>query len=91
VSDEYKDRGVAVVGIFVEDTDAKAREFVRAHKIRFPSGADWRLALARPLGYRGMPYTVVISPKGEVARKFTGPMPKADLVATIEDLLKQRK
>jgi hypothetical protein len=39
----------------------------------------------------GMPYTVVISPRGEVARTFTGPMPKIDLVATIEDLLRQRR
>lgn len=75
------------VGIFVEDTDAKAREFLKAHPVSFPHGTDWQLTIARPLGFRGMPYTVVISPRDEVARRFFGPVEKVDLVATIRELL----
>jgi hypothetical protein len=30
----------------------------------FPTGYDWPLALAKPLGFRAMPYTVVISQQG---------------------------
>lgn len=75
------------MGIFVEDTEAKAREFLRDHLVSFPYGADWQLTIARPLGFRGMPYTVVISPQGDVARRFFGPVEEADLVATIEGLL----
>jgi hypothetical protein len=41
-----------------------------------------------------MPYTLVVSPRGEVARRFTGPVSKAlckaDLIATIEGLLTPR-
>lgn len=50
----------------------------------FPTGYDWSLSLAGALGFRGMPYTVVISPLGEIARRFTGPVTEADLVAAIE-------
>lgn len=75
------------VGVFVEDTEAKAREFLKAHPVSFPHGADWQLTIARPLGFRGMPYTVVISPRDEVARRFFGPVKEADLVATIRGLL----
>lgn len=78
---------MAFVGVFVEDTEAKAREFLKAHPVSFPHGTDWQLTLARPLGFRGMPYTVVISPRDEVARRFFGPVEEADLVATIRGLL----
>lgn len=68
------------------DTEARAREFVRTHPMSFPVGHDWSLKVATPLGFRGMPYTVVISPGGELARRFVGPVSEADLVAAIEPL-----
>ncbi len=78
------------MGIFVQDTEAKAREFMRTRSASFPNGYDWQLALAKPLGFRAMPYTVVISSRGEVARRFLGPVARADLVAAIEELLASR-
>lgn len=78
------------MGIFVEDTEARAREFVRTHQVSFPNGYDWKLVLAKPLGYSRMPYTVVISQKGEIARRFIGPVTESDLVTTVEGLLAQR-
>lgn len=81
---------MAFVGIFVQDTESKAREFVKANKVSFPNGHDWNLVLAKPLGFRGMPSTAVISKKGEVALRFTGPVSETDLVAGIEKLLAQR-
>ncbi len=78
------------MNIFVEDTEAKAREFLKTHPVSFPSGYDWQLALAKPLGFRGMPYVVVISPNGEVARRFIGPVTQSDLATEIEKLLATR-
>jgi hypothetical protein len=75
------------VGIFVDDTGTDAREFLRTHRMSFPNGYDWKLVLAKPLGYRAMPYTVVISQKGEIVRRFFGPVTKADLVTTLDGLL----
>ena len=77
------------VGVFVEDTEAKAREFMKAYATTFPNGYDWALEEARPLGFRGMPYTVIISPQGEPARRLTGPVSEADLVSAIEGLLRR--
>lgn len=77
---------MAFVGIFVQDTEAEARAFRRTHPMSFPTGYDWRLALATPLGFRGMPYTVILSPDGDIARRFAGPVAEADLVAAIEAL-----
>ena len=54
----------------------------------FPHGYDWELKLATPFGFRGMPYTVVLNRKGEEGRRFSGPVSRADLVNTIETLLK---
>ena len=78
------------MGIFVEDTETNAREFLRTHPVSFLNGYDWKFVLARPLGFRGMPYTVVISQQGEVARRFFGPVTETDLVTTIDGLLPQR-
>ena len=80
---------MAFVGIFVEDTEARAREFAKAYKVSFPHGYDWELKFAKPFGFRGMPYTVVLNQKGEEGRRFTGPVSRADLVGTIEGLLKK--
>jgi hypothetical protein len=52
----------------------------------FSVGSDWALKIATPLGFRGMPYTVVISPRGEVVHRFVGPVSEVDLVAAIEPL-----
>jgi len=49
----------------------------------------WDLAVAKSFGFRGMPYTVVLSRQGEIARKFVGPVSKADLSAVIDALLNQ--
>ena len=66
------------VGVFVEDTEAKAREFMKTYPTTFPNGYGWALKEARLLGFRGMPYTVIISPQGEPARRLTGPVSEAD-------------
>ena len=76
------------VGVFVEDREDRAREFIKSQKITFPTGYDWELKLAKPLGFRGMPYTVVLDRRGGIARNFAGPISKADLTAAIEILLK---
>ncbi len=78
------------VGVFVQDTEAGAREFLRAYPMSFPTGQDRSLGLATALGFRAMPYTVVISTRGEIARRFVGPVTGTDLVATIEPLRSPR-
>lgn len=90
VYQRYKSRDVAFIGVFVEDTEANARAFLNAYSMSFPSGYDWPLAWAKPLGFRAMPYTVVISQQGQVAHRWVGPVTEVDLVATIEGLLAQR-
>ena len=76
------------IGVFVEDREYRSREFIKSQKLTFPTGYDWELKLAKPLGFRGMPYTVVVDRRGGIARNFTGPISRADLTATIDSLLK---
>jgi hypothetical protein len=80
---------VAFVGVFVEDSEPNARAFLNTYPVRFPSGYDWPLAWAKPLGFRAMPYTVAISRQGQIARRMVGPVSETDLVAIIEELLAQ--
>lgn len=90
VSRRYEDKGVRFLGVFVLDTEGRARDFLRTHRVSFPTGYDWRLDVAAPLGFRGMPYTVLISRRGQVARRFFGPIGEKELVAAIETLLTDR-
>ncbi len=73
--------------MFVQDTEARAREFLRAYPVTFPVGHDWDLVWARALGFLGMPYTVVLSPRGTIARRLHGPVTRDDLITTVAALL----
>jgi hypothetical protein len=75
------------VAVFVKDTDAQAREFLRTHPVSFPAGYDWELAVAKPLGYWGMPYTVIIAPNGEIVRQYYGVVTEDHLIGEVDTLL----
>jgi hypothetical protein len=78
------------VNVFVQDAEAKAREFLKQYPTTFPSGYDWPLAIATPLGFRGMPYTVLIGPDRKVLHKFHGEVTEAALVERIDRALTRR-
>lgn len=75
------------MNVFVQDDDTKAREFLKRYPVTFPSGYAWDLSTGRSLGFRGMPYTVVVSRDGHVARRFFGPVMGNDLRREIDSLL----
>ena len=68
----YRARDVAFDNVLVPDTDAKARDSLTRHRVSFPSGYDWDVTIATPLGLEGMPYTILIGRNGEAAHKLVG-------------------
>jgi peroxiredoxin len=84
----YRERGVEFVGIQVQDAAADARRFLRAHGATYPAGLDPRLAVANRFGFKGTPYTVVISRRGEMVARIHGSADEARLSRILEALLR---
>jgi peroxiredoxin len=72
VMERYRDRGVEIVAIHIQDTAADTRNFVRANKVTYPVALDPRLTLGNRFGFKGTPYTVVIDRKGEMVERLSG-------------------
>ena len=85
---KYRTRGVDLVSVQVQDTEADARKFLRANKATFPAGLDPRLKIANRFGFRGTPYTVVINRKGEIVAKIQGRSDEARLSRILDPLAK---
>jgi cytochrome c biogenesis protein CcmG/thiol:disulfide interchange protein DsbE len=63
---KYHAGGIELVSVHVQDTEADARHFLEVNKASYPAGLDPRLKIANRFGFRGTPYTVVISQRGEI-------------------------
>jgi peroxiredoxin len=88
VADRYKDRGVKVLAIHVQDTVRDIRSFVRAQKVTYAIGLDPRLTVGNKFGFRGTPYTVVIDRRGEIVASMHGVSAVTRLPKTLDDLVK---
>ena len=88
---KYKPLGVEFVGIQVQDTETDARKFLKAHDATYPTGLDPALKIANRFGFKGTPYTVVISRKGETMTRIQGPADEARLARAIDPLLAPAK
>ena len=85
---KYRTRGVDLVSVQVQDTEADAKKFLRANKATFPAGLDPHLKIANRFGFRGTPYTVVINRKGEIVAKIQGRSDEARLSRILDPLAK---
>ena len=87
---KYKPLGVEFVGIQVQDTETDARKFLKAHDATYPAGLDPTLKVANRFGFKGTPYTVVISRKGEMMARIHGSADEARLAKAIDPLLPKK-
>ena len=79
----YQDRGVIILGINLWDSEEAAAEFRKVFGQTYPSGPDPNGKIAIEYGVSGIPETFFITPDGEIAAKFIGPLP----ITTMETLL----
>lgn len=88
LADSYRDRGVELVAIHVQDTAADARRFARTQKVTYPIALDPRLVLGNRFGFRGTPYTVVIDRRGEMVVRLHGESAVRRLPQILDGLLR---
>ena len=68
----YKDRGVMVVGVDVQDKEEAARQFIARFGHSFPNAPDPKGKVAIDYGVYGVPETFFIDKKGRVRFKQVG-------------------
>jgi len=84
----YKDRGVVVVGVDMQDTEAAARQFIDQFKLTFANGPDPAGKIAIDYGVYGVPETFVINQQGVITHKQVGAVTDRLLAEQVEPLLK---
>jgi cytochrome c biogenesis protein CcmG, thiol:disulfide interchange protein DsbE len=84
---EYKDKGVRFVGVASQDTESKAKGFVKKHALTFPTGLDDTGKIREAYGVFGMPTSFFIDRKGIISYLHIGGVSKDLLKYELDKLL----
>ncbi len=85
---KYKDKGLAVVGVAIQDKDANAKEFMQRFDFTFPNAPDPASKVSINYGVYGVPETFFIDRQGRIAYKHVGALTPELVEAKVQDLLK---
>lgn len=84
----YRERGVAFLGIAVEDNNALVQDFARTYGINYPlvTGKEQGIALMQKLGNQvaGLPFTLVLDAEGRIVDTRRGPMSAARIEQALQ-------
>jgi cytochrome c biogenesis protein CcmG, thiol:disulfide interchange protein DsbE len=79
VVDDWSSRGVAVVGVVIEDSRSAATAAAQEAGLRYPSVYDGDGATRDAYGVLGTPETFLLDADGVVAARWVGPLPEHEL------------
>ncbi len=89
---QFRDHGLQVVGIGIEDQAATVGEFARAYEMDYTVllAKDAGLPLMKTLGNSkgGLPYTLIIDGNGRTVARFEGLLKPAELDAALARLFR---
>jgi len=83
----YRDRGVVVVGVDMQDTTEAAQAFIQRFGLPFANAPDPQGKLAVEYGVYGVPETFFVGRDGTVRAKHVGALTDAAIRAKLEPLL----
>ena len=86
--ERYRDRGVEVLAIQVDDPERQARAFLQSHGATYPAALDPGLRVANRFGFKRAPYTVIVNKRGEIAARLDATANESNLASAIEAALK---
>jgi peroxiredoxin len=85
-----RNRDVVVLTISIDGTGERAvKPFLAAHGYTIPALVDPRMDVARALGVRAVPTTIVVNRAGMIVARGTGPfeVDKPEFIQYVESLL----
>ena len=86
---EYKDKGVVVVGVDIQDKEEAARKFLAEFGLSFPNAPDPADRVAVDYGVYGVPETFFIDRQGRVRFKKVGALTDEFARQHLDALLKE--
>jgi len=84
---QWRERGVVVLGVDIQDTEDKARKFMDQFRITFPNAPDTTGRVSIDYGVYGVPETFFIDRRGYIRSKHVGAVTEAVFRAAVERLL----
>ena len=70
---EYKDKGVVVIGVAYTDTEANAKAFLQQYGSTYPNGLDIGTKISEMYNIQGVPETFIIDRAGNITQFFKIP------------------
>jgi cytochrome c biogenesis protein CcmG/thiol:disulfide interchange protein DsbE len=83
----YRELGVVVIGVAIQDKEAASLEFIRRFGLTLPNAPDPTGKVSIDYGVYGVPETFVIDRRGMIRRKHVGAVTEAVLRESVEPLL----
>ena len=83
----YRDRGVVVVGVDIQDKAEAAQKFIRDFALSFPNAPDPTGKVSVDFGTYGVPETFFIDRRGRIRAKHVGALTDEVLRTHVEPLL----
>jgi cytochrome c biogenesis protein CcmG/thiol:disulfide interchange protein DsbE len=84
---QWRDRGVMVVGVDIQDTTEAAQKFIDQFKLTFPNVRDLNGRVSIDYGVYGVPETFFIDRQGRIRLKHVGAVTEDVFRGTVERLL----
>jgi cytochrome c biogenesis protein CcmG, thiol:disulfide interchange protein DsbE len=83
----YRDRGVRVLGIDVQDNSEDALAFLREYRVRYPQLRSVGAERSEAFGSTGVPENFLVDPEGKLAFIWRGPVDERILQKQIVPLV----
>lgn len=83
----YRDRGVAFVGVDVQDTEPNARAFLKEFGLTYPSGMDADGSIGNAYGVDSIPTTFFLDRAGRIRRRWVGELRDQQLTGFLGEAL----
>jgi peroxiredoxin len=87
VADLYRDRGVVLVAVDVQETVAVARGYAERYALRYTIGADVAGQVFRTYRVYALPTQFFISPDGVIRSVVQGPLSREGAIARVEQIV----
>ena len=87
----YKDRGVVVLGVDIQDKAEAGMKFIRDFSLTFPNALDPTGRVSVDYGVYGVPETFFIDAKGRIRAKHVGAVTDETFRREVERLLAEVK
>ena len=85
---DYRDRGLVLVGVDYVDTETEARAYLADYGITYLNGPDLGTRISQAYRIQGVPETYIIGKDGRLVTHIIGPTTHSNLALIVEPLLK---